>query len=156
MFVNYSDKKVVKSTTVQLGSIFLAGPTPRSESIQSWRMNALDILAARHYDGIVYVPELEHDNRSFDYINQTEWEREALEAAKTIVFWIPRNVKDMPGFTTNVEFGFWIAKDKDKVLYGRPEGSEKNRYLDWLYYRETGRTPYAYLEDLLVSALNYA
>lgn len=36
-------------------SIFLAGPTPRSKEVQSWRPEALRILKNLGYDGQVYV-----------------------------------------------------------------------------------------------------
>jgi hypothetical protein len=37
----------------------------------------------------------------------------------------------MPAITTNVEFGRYVGSGK--CMYGRPDDSEKNRYLDWLY-----------------------
>jgi hypothetical protein len=36
------------------------------------------------------------------------WEREGLIKASVIFFWIPRGLPDMPAFTTNVEFGYWL------------------------------------------------
>lgn len=80
------------------------------------------------------------------------WEREALYNADTIVFWIPRSAK-LPAFTTNVEFGYWLAKNSSKVIYGRPDESEKNKYLDWLYYTETNKEPINNLEELLKLAV---
>lgn len=59
----------------------------------------------------------------------------------------------MPAFTTNVEFGYWISKNSEKVIYGRPDESEKNRYLDWLYQTETGKKPINNLTDLLKGAI---
>ena len=44
----------------------------------------------------------------------------------------------MPAFTTNVEFGYYLCKNPRKVYYGRPDDSEKNKYLDWLFELETG------------------
>ena len=149
MKVNYSDEQVLKGDK----SIFLAGPTPRSIEIETWRKEALSILKDLGYDGIVYVPEREFDDRNFDYNNQVWWEREALHNANVIVFWIPRDIKTMPAFTTNVEFGYWISKNKDKVLYGRPDESRKNKYLDWLYKTETGKNPYNDLKGLLVESI---
>lgn len=149
MIINYSDQKVIKSDK----SIFLAGPTPRSVDIETWRKEAIDILEKLGFDGVVYVPELEHDNRTFNYNNQVWWEREALHNASAIIFWIPRNLKTMPAFTTNIEFGYWLAKNSDKVIYGRPDDAENNRYLDWLYQTETGKEPINNLVDTLKEAI---
>ena len=151
MQVNYSDKKVLKGSK----SIFLAGPTPRSLDVETWRKKAIKILEELGFDGIVYVPELEHDNRTFNYDNQVWWEREALHNASSIVFWVPRS-EFLPAFTTNVEFGYWIARNNAKVIYGRPDDSEKNKYLDWLYQTETGKEPINNLSDLLKEAIKIA
>ena len=148
MKINYSNQQVMKGDK----SIFLAGPTPRSLEVETWRKEAIKILEELGFDGIVYVPEREFDDRTFNYDNQVWWEREALHNANTIVFWIPRAIPSMPAFTTNVEFGYWIAKNSEKVIYGRPEKSEKNRYLDWLYEVETGKQPINNLTDLLKKA----
>lgn len=151
MIINYSDKPVLKGKK----SIFLAGPTPRSLDVETWRKEAIRILDELGFDGIVYVPELEVDNRTFNYDNQVWWEREALYNASTIIFWIPR-CSQLPAFTTNVEYGYWIAKNSNKCLYGRPDDSEKNRYLDWLYQTETGNKPINNLEELLKDAVKLA
>lgn len=145
MIVNYSDEKVLKGDI----SIFLAGPTPRDINVDTWRKEAIEILKNLKFDGIVYYPELKYDDRTFDYNNQVLWEREALYAASLIVFWIPRNVDKLPAFTTNVEFGYWLAKNSNKVIYGRPIDSVKNKYLDWLYETETGNKPHSNLKKLL-------
>lgn len=149
MKINYSDQEVIKNEK----SIFLAGPTPRSLDVETWRKLAISILDNLGFDGVVYVPELEHDNRTFNYDNQVWWEREALHNADTIVFWIPRDMKNLPALTTNVEYGYWISKNPEKVVYGRPDDSEKNRYLDWLYQTETGRKPINDLSNLLKEAI---
>lgn len=68
MKINYSDQEVIKNEK----SIFLAGPTPRSLDVETWRKEAIKILKDLGFDGVVYVPELEHDNRTFNYDNQLE------------------------------------------------------------------------------------
>ena len=80
----------------------MAGPTPRNIEVQTWRKEAIKLLQDLGFDGIVYVPEREFDDRTFNYDNQVWWEREALHNANSIVFWIPRDIKTMPAFTTNV------------------------------------------------------
>lgn len=152
MIVNYSDKEVIPDGE----SIFLAGPTPRSEEVETWRNEAIEILKELGFDGVIAVPELEHDNRTFDYNNQTWWERDSLYPANAVVFWVPRNMKTMPALTTNVEFGYWLAKNADKVVYGRPDDSEKNKYLDWLYRVETGKEACNNLRDTLKAAIEVA
>lgn len=80
------------------------------------------------------------------------WEREALTNATIIVFWIPRTLPDMPAFTTNVEFGYWLHTNK--VIYGRPDNAEKIKYLDWLYKLDYNEEPINNLEELLTKAVN--
>lgn len=143
MIVNYSDQEVIKSEK----SIFLAGPTPRKKDIISWRKTAVKILRELGFDGVVYVPERENDQEDFDFVSQVEWETDALKAAGVIVFWIPRELPDMPAFTTNVEFGEWYKFNK--TIYGRPDYSEKNRYLDKKYFMETKRLPFSDLTKML-------
>ena len=150
MKVNYSDEEVLKGEK----SIFLAGPTPRSKDVETWRNEAIEILKTLEFNGIVYVPERNFDDRTFNYDDQVEWEKESLHNSDIIVFWVPRSLPDMPAFTTNIEFGYWLAKDSDKVIYGRPDNSEKNRYLDWLYETETNRLPINNLTNILESAIN--
>ena len=147
MIVNYSDKEVIMGQK----SIFLAGPTPRSESVKSWRIEACEILDKLGYDGVVYVPEYSTWTPKRNYDDQAEWERIALTASTVILFWIPRTLPDMPAFTTNVEFGYWIHTGK--IIYGRPDDSRKNDYLDWLYKKDTSREPIANLNVLLDEAM---
>ena len=75
------------------------------------------------------------------------WEREALTETTTILFWIPRHLPDMPAFTTNVEFGYWLHTNK--VIYGRPDDAEKIKYLDWLYELDYNEKPFNNLDNLL-------
>lgn len=75
------------------------------------------------------------------------WERIGLTNASVIAFWIPRYLPDMPAFTTNVEFGYWLHTGK--VVYGRPNDAEKIKYLDWLYKLDYNEEPVDSLEELL-------
>lgn len=147
MKINYSDEVVVKGEK----SIFLAGPTPRGENVVSWRKAACEILEELGFDGVVYVPEYSSWKPKESYVDQAMWEREALSDASTIVFWIPRHLPDMPAFTTNVEFGYWLHTGK--VLYGRPDDAEKIKYLDWLYELDYGIKPSNNLKELLEKAV---
>lgn len=110
--------------------IFLAGPSPRSVEVKSWRPDAIKILQKYTSPLSVFVPERTDWNQA-TYIDQVEWEYEAMENCASIVFWIPREMSTLPGLTTNVEFGRYVKSGR--CFYGRPDNSEHNSYLDWLY-----------------------
>ena len=150
MIINYSDQEVIKGKK----SIFLAGPTPRNESTNSWRNIALKKLDELGFDGVVYVPEYSTWKPKADYVDQAMWEREALTEATIIMFWIPRNLDDMPAFTTNVEFGYWLHSKK--VIYGRPDNAKKIKYLDWLYKEDYNEEPIKELNELLEETVKLA
>ena len=150
MIINYSEQEVIKGKK----SIFLAGPTPRKENIESWRTRACKLLEERGFDGVVYVPEYSTRKPKGDYVDQAEWEREALSNSSVIAFWIPRELPEMPAYTTNVEFGYWIHTQK--ILYGRPDNAKKIKYLDWLYKTDTNMDPYTSLEELLNNSIELA
>lgn len=147
MIINYSDQSVIKNHP----SIFLAGPTPRGKDAKSWRKEACDTLQRLGFNGVVYVPEYSSWKPKESYVDQAMWEREALTAANIIVFWIPRHLPDMPAFTTNVEFGYWLHSKK--VIYGRPDNAEKVKYLDWLYELDYNEKPYNDLTALLEASI---
>jgi hypothetical protein len=145
MKISYSDKPL----TVERNSIFLAGPTPRSLDVKSWRPDAIKFLERLEYPGQVIVPERETWEGT-DYIDQVEWENTGLNDCAVIVFWVPRDLKTMPGFTTNIEAGMYIKSNR--MLYGRPDNAPKNRYLDWLYKESLGREPIDTLKALMYEA----
>lgn len=82
------------------------------------------------------------------------WERVALINATVILFWVPRKLPDMPAFTTNVEFGYWLHSGK--VVYGRPNNADKIKYLDWLYKLDYDKTPHEDLQSLLEKSIKLA
>ena len=147
MRVNFSDEVVLKGKK----SIFLAGPTPREEKVASWRVDAVKKLEELGFDGVVFVPEYSTWVPKTNYVDQANWEREALTEATIILFWIPRSLPDMPGFSTNVEFGYWLHSKK--VIYGRPDGAPKTKYLDWLYKTDYNEEPFNDLDKLLEYAV---
>lgn len=83
------------------------------------------------FTGTLIVPERRDKTIKIDYMDQVEWEHANLERCDTIMFWVPRDMENMPAFTTNVEFGRYVGRKR--VIYGRPDDAPKNRYLDWLY-----------------------
>jgi len=105
-------------------SIFLAGPSYRENGKTSWREEAIDILEKKGFDGLVFVPE---PMTSIPFEQSEEWEDVYLNMADIILFWVPRDLKELPAFTTNVEYGEWM--NSGKVVLGYPEGAPKTRYL---------------------------
>jgi Nucleoside 2-deoxyribosyltransferase like len=113
-------------------SLFLAGPSPRGNGEHNWRGNALQILGRIGFDGVVYIP-LPRDgvyNDKYDHGAQIDWELKHLEASGAIAFWIPRNLRFLPGFTTNVEFGRFSRSGR--AVLGYPKAAPKMKYLHHL------------------------
>ena len=110
-------------------SIMLCGPTPRATDVKSWRNEALSILKDNSFDGVVFVPEPRDGKWLDNYNSQIEWEEKCLNVCDCIVFWVPRDLKDLPGFTTNVEFGAWA--DSGKIVFGAPKNAVKTTYLKY-------------------------
>jgi len=117
-------------------SIFLAGPSPRKPADPNWRAEAIQILDRLGYQGVVFAPVWRDPNApgAFDYDKQIWWERKHLNMSDQIVFWVPRDLQTLPGFTTNVEYGVWLRSGK--IMLGSPEGAPKMDYLDWWACRE--------------------
>jgi hypothetical protein len=132
-------------------TIFLAGPTPRSSAVPSWRVDAIALAERLGFTGTLLVPERQDWSSSFEYYDQVEWEYTCLEGATIVLFWVPRDLTTLPGFTTNVEFGRYVGSGR--CVYGRPEGAPNTRYLDWLYHKLTGAQPAITLEETLQQAI---
>lgn len=108
-------------------SVFLAGPTPRDKDVPSWRPDAIKMLEQAGFDGHVFVPEARDGVRP-DYVNQMQWELDAMNTSDVVLFWIPRDMQTMPALTTNNEFGIWSAQDSGRVYLGAPEGAPHTSY----------------------------
>lgn len=119
-------------------SVFLAGPTSRN-SAPSWRPDAVAIFEQLKFEGALFLPERKDAAFKVEYDDQVEWEWTHLHAATVIMFWVPRKLDVWPAFTTNIEFGRYVSVSPERCVYGRPDWSAKNRYLDWLYQKLTGR-----------------
>jgi hypothetical protein len=137
-------------------SVFLAGPTPRDPDVPSWRPDALAWLEKHaaemgFSDLVVFVPEDEEGEFKGSYLDQVEWESKGLHFADVILFWVPRDLDWLPGFTTNVEFGKWCSSAK--AVLGHPEDAPKTRYLDWLAEENGMPVPDHTLEDICKTAL---
>lgn len=144
-------------------SIFLAGPTPRSSEVKSWRPDAIEIIDKLQFNGYVFLPENRPgSDMEFDFFEQVEWEKRHLNAANIIAFWIPSNMENMPALTTRVEFGRYIGKKSksnlkvDKVVLGYPETAEHIRYISWMYQDITGYIPHKTLSSTIHEAIELA
>lgn len=134
-------------------SIFLAGPTPRSKDVKSWRPKALNLLEKFNYNGIVYIPEFNGGKNIFSkrtYIY--EWEFNKLMSCSAILMWLPRS-DILPGFTSNIEFGYYIKSGK--FFFGHPESASKCAYMDWLYNKTTQKVSHLNLENLAKEVYNF-
>lgn len=108
-------------------SIFLAGPSPRTNS-DSWRTEAIDYFKKLNFEGDIFSPSFVDNNKdSSEYSRVVSWETKAMEKASIILFWIPRNETTLPGYTTNIEFGEYLHSGK--IVIGAPDGAYKNDYL---------------------------
>ena len=113
-------------------TIFLAGPTSRTDCSNSWRKKAIEYLNNHNFDGNIIIPEPRDNifNRdTFNKVKQIEWERKWLHYSNVILFWVDRG-EDLPGLTTNIEFGEWFKSNK--VFVGFPPESCKNDYINYL------------------------
>ncbi|MFD4577635.1 nucleoside 2-deoxyribosyltransferase domain-containing protein [Streptomyces sp. NPDC058417] len=120
--------------------VFLAGPTPdKSAPVPSWRPEALALIAAQ-WTGpqplTVLTPESRDGVRAACYEHQVDWETGARAAADAILFWIPRDMRTMPGMTTNVEFGLDVSTGRAVLgVPGDCPNPERNRYLAYVARR---------------------
>lgn len=133
-------------------SVFLAGPTPRSKDVISWRPEAIELFKNLKFSGDILIPEARNEF-TWDYLTQVEWEEEGLITANCIMFWIPRDIETLPGFTTNIEWGTWHKSGK--CVLGSPNGAPKMRYMR--YYANKLNIPQAYtLEEAVKLSINMA
>lgn len=140
-------------------SVFLAGPTPRAylknedgSAVKSWRPDFIKELERQGFKGSVLAPETADGGWLGDHEKQTDWEYYALNNATKIAFWIPRNLDTLPGFTTNVEWGYWL--NTDKMIYGRPDGAPKTKYLDYMYKKIKNKVPHKSIESIVKEILS--
>ncbi|WP_405506390.1 nucleoside 2-deoxyribosyltransferase domain-containing protein [Streptomyces cyaneofuscatus] len=139
-------------------SVFLAGPTPdKSNPVPSWRPTALQILSDQWVGPqalSALSPESRNGQRADRYETQVDWETDARASADAILFWIPRDLKTMPGFTTNVEFGLDVGTGR--AVLGIPDdcpNPERNRYLAYVARRH-GVPVCTTLADTVTAALS--
>jgi len=115
-------------------SLFLAGPSPREKTHPNWRIEALTLLENFGYNGTVFIPLPEDGVFTHSYSDQLDWKTKCLNMADVIMFWIPRDLKTLPAFTTNLEFGTWCASGK--IVYGHPPSAPRMGALDYQAQQE--------------------
>jgi hypothetical protein len=122
-------------------TVFLAGPTVRGNqpNLISWRFEAIDLFKSKNFDGNIIIPEFIDKTESDKYrYDLPVWEFFGLQKSKIIMFWIPRT-RELIGLTTNFEFGYWIGRDREKIVYGRPDNSYRNTYCDIMWVEDAKR-----------------
>lgn len=139
-------------------AVMLLGPTPRSDTVPSWRPAAIDLLAERWHGAeplFVLSPESRGGRRAKHYDDQVASELAMIQAATVQLFWIPRCLQTLPGFTTNVEAGMCFAEPGRMVLGCPPDCPDpiRNRYLIW-HARRLGIPVCTTLSDVVDAALN--
>ncbi|MFI6580256.1 nucleoside 2-deoxyribosyltransferase domain-containing protein [Embleya sp. NPDC050493] len=110
-------------------SVFLAGPTPRAAHVPSWRPAALKLIRERRRRPgrlVVFVPEPGEGQSWPTHQVQRDWELRNLDRSDRVLFWIPRDLRDLPGLTTNDEWG-WL-KDSGRAVLGTPPDAPHVRY----------------------------
>ena len=157
MIKSFSDAPVI----IGKPSIFLAGPTLTKEKQHlcpagAWRKQALEILEKLGFDGVVYSPEF-HTLKDYtgEGKKQFEWEWKALHNGSVILFWVPRQHPILPALCTNVEFGFYLNSDIP-IVYGRPDETANNPYLDKMYYKVKHKKPHTDLLSTIKEAIKIA
>lgn len=141
-------------------TIFLAGCTVRGNQphLISWRFEAVEIFKKHNFNGNLIIPEFQDKSESDKYrYDLPVWEFAGLNKCHVIMFWIPRT-RELIGLTTNHEFGYWMARDRNKVVYGRPDNSYRNTYLDIMWVEDAKRGSiqcpiYNTLEKTIVATL---
>ncbi len=126
-------------------AIFLAGPTVRGNQphLTSWRFEAIEIFKERGFEGSLIVPEFTSKTESDKGKKWIPlWEFNGLKRADCILFWIPRTKDEIVdgkiksgliALTTNWEHGYWMGREIDKVIYGRPDDAFRIGYLDTMW-----------------------
>ncbi len=116
-------------------AIFLAGVTVRGhqQHLTSWRFECIEEFNRQGFEGTLIIPE---------FVSKTEsdkgkawiplWEFEGLKRADVIMFWVPRT-RELIGLTTNWEHGYWVGRDHEKLVYGRPDEAYRMGYIDIMW-----------------------
>lgn len=122
-------------------TVFLAGPTVRGNQphLISWRFEASRLFKQKGFWGNIIIPEFTDKTESDKYrYDIPVWEFNGLSKCHIIMFWIPRT-RELIGLTTNHEHGYWMARERGKVIYGRPDDAYRVSYLDIMWAEDAKR-----------------
>jgi nucleoside 2-deoxyribosyltransferase len=128
----------IEEVNWNLPSIFLAGPTVRGNQphLKSWRPTAVELLKEAKFDGNVIIPEFANPTESDKYrYDVPVWEFNGLKKSGVILCWVART-KELIALTTNFELGYWLAKDRKKLVYGRPDDAYRITYSDIMWVED--------------------
>jgi nucleoside 2-deoxyribosyltransferase len=120
------------------GLVYLAGPVPRESAEPAWHDEAIEECRKAGFEGTIAVPRL-HAGTDEDPDAQIAWEHAAMSRADALLFWIPRVLWELPGLTSNFEWGVW--HDSGKAVLGAPAGTPRMRYLR--FYAQRAGAPQA-------------
>lgn len=133
---------LMEQVDFSLPTIFLAGPTVRGNQPhlpRSWRFKAVELFWKTNFDGNLIIPEFTDREESDKYrYDIPVWEYTGLSKCSVILFWIPRT-RELIGLTTNHEHGYWMARDREKMVYGRPDDAYRITYLDIMWVEDAKR-----------------
>jgi nucleoside 2-deoxyribosyltransferase len=111
--------------------VFLAGPTVRGNQTHlqpSWRFAAVDEFKKQGFEGTLILPEFTSITESDKHRPDLPlWEYEGLKRADCILFWVPRT-RELIALTTNWELGYWVGREREKVVFGRPDDAYRIAY----------------------------
>ena len=131
----------IERVDVNLPTIFLAGPTVRGnqQHLTSWRFEAVELFNKHKFWGNLIIPEFADKTESDKYrYDLPVWENGGLEISDVILFWIDRK-RELIALTTNFEFGYWMARDRKKIVYGRPDDAYRITYDDIMWVEDAKR-----------------
>lgn len=143
-------------------SIFLAGPTSRANVFEkSWRNEAVKFLENFNFNGTVFIPEFSKPKQftNNDWSQSTAWEKEFMDSATCILFWVPRKIPNMLGLTTNLEFGYYIAKRPENIILGYPKDADEVEWMTIKYkecHPKSFHNPTNTLEETVLNAIKVA
>ena len=122
-------------------TIFLAGPTVRGHQphLTSWRFEAAGLFIKYGFMGNIIIPEFTNRNESDKYrYDIPQWEFAGLQKCHAIMCWLPRT-RELIGLTTNFELGYWVARERGKLVYGRPDDAYRVTYCDIMWVEDAKR-----------------
>jgi len=131
----------IENVDFTIPTVFLSGPTVRGHQphLTSWRFEAIQLFHKHNFTGNLIVPEFTDKTKSDKYRYDIPiWEFNGLTKCDVIMFWIPRT-KELIGLTTNYELGYWMGRDRSKVVYGRPNDAYRIAYLDIMWDEDAKR-----------------